>query len=968
MMTRLRRTCSVGMLGLLLNSGASWAQSTGELAGRVTDESGAVLPGVTVTATQTDTTFVRTAVTDGAGVWVMPNMPTGPYRLEVSLQGFRTYLQTGIVLQVGATPTLNASLAVGSLEETVSVVAAAPIVDVRSAGISEVVENERIVELPLQGRQVTDLIVLAGAAVQTGTATTRSMQGGVNISVAGGLSFGVAYLLDGAMHNNPQDNANLPMPFPDALQEFSVATSGLSAQNGMHSGASVNAVTKSGTNNLHGNAFEFLRDRHFNAKQAFAEIGPDGKRKDDGLRRNQYGGTLGGPVVRNKLFFFGGYQGTNTRQVPSSNISRVPTAAMLAGDFTAFTSPACNGGRQITLRAPFVNNQINPSLFSPAAINLARRLPTTTDPCGETTWGASNDSDEWQVVGRSDLQATSNHSIFGRYIGTSYFFPPAYSKSDNVLTTAVVGLDNLAQSLVIGDTLVFTSRVVNAIRVTYNRTSIHRSNAPYFEPHDLGANIYSYSPKEMTLTVTGGFSVGESGRAAFGTNAGQLSDDLTLVVGNHQLGVGGSLAYWKFDYLSNVRSGGTYNFGGALLGSGMAEFLMGRITRMEHSGPGVLVMDQWNLGMYTQDTWRATNRVTVNLGLRWEPFLGQNVLNRAVYNFSMDNFRKNVASKVYLKAPAGLEYPGDAGFPDGLSGQKKQWLNLSPRAGVAWDVHGDGRLAVRSSYSLSYDLQTSEYHAINATAPPFANRILLEDPSGLFDDPYRQVGGDPHPILTNANTDYIPYGSFGALDPDINSPRVQSWNVTVEQQIGSNWGVAASYLGSYTDRLWNEVALNPGVFLGLGPCTLQGVAYPVCTTNTNLNARRAFSLGRESGRRRENRSARLPYGHRQSELPWTETVSAATVRDRYQPERQLHHRAVLWRFHDRGVPECLAAASRIPRTTRSTADTAIRTAGISASSPSATRRRRLRTRPGAHLPRTGACQGSSTRAPAIPAT
>src|SRR5206468_4241107 len=235
---------------------------------------GAVLPGVTVTATQTNTGFSRTDVTDAAGSYVMPNHPIGPYRLEVALQGFRTYVRTGIVLQVGATPTINAVLGVGTLEETVSVEAAAPIVDVRSAGISEVVENERIVELPLQGRQVTDLIVLAGAAVQTGTATTRSMQGGVNISVAGGLSFGVAYLLDGAMHNNPQDNANLPMPFPDALQEFSVATGGLSAQNGMHSGASVNAVTKSGTNNLHGNAFEFLRDRHFNAKQAFAEIGP----------------------------------------------------------------------------------------------------------------------------------------------------------------------------------------------------------------------------------------------------------------------------------------------------------------------------------------------------------------------------------------------------------------------------------------------------------------------------------------------------------------------------------------------------------------------------------------------------------------------------------------------------------------------------------------------------------------------
>src|SRR4030095_14494682 len=212
------------------------------------------------------------------------------------------------------TPTINAVLGVGNLEETVAVEAAAPIVDVRSAGISEVVENERIVELPLQGRQVTDLIVLAGAAVENGRPNSRNFQGGVNISVAGGVSFGVSYLLDGAMHNDPQNAGGMPLPFPDALQEFSVATSGLSASNGVRSGASVNAVTKSGTNRFAGNAFEFLRDKRFNAKSPFAALGPDGRRKDERIKRSQFGGTLGGPVLRDKLFFFGGYQGTLIRQ------------------------------------------------------------------------------------------------------------------------------------------------------------------------------------------------------------------------------------------------------------------------------------------------------------------------------------------------------------------------------------------------------------------------------------------------------------------------------------------------------------------------------------------------------------------------------------------------------------------------------------------------------------------------------
>jgi len=223
-MRRFLREVSIGAVLCLLAATAARAQATAQLNGRVTDESGAVLPGVTVTATQTDTTFTRSVVTDGTGNYVITNLPTGPYRLEISLQGFRTYVQTGIVLQVGASPTINAALGVGNLEQTVSVEAAAPIVDVRSAGISEVVDRQRIVELPLQGRQVTDLIVLAGAAVETGRPNNRSFQGGVNISVAGGLQFGVAYSLDGAVHNDPQNSGGLPLPFPDALQEFRGST------------------------------------------------------------------------------------------------------------------------------------------------------------------------------------------------------------------------------------------------------------------------------------------------------------------------------------------------------------------------------------------------------------------------------------------------------------------------------------------------------------------------------------------------------------------------------------------------------------------------------------------------------------------------------------------------------------------------------------------------------------------------
>ena len=249
-MTRVFARISAAVLVLLLASSTSWAQATAQISGSVKDTSGAVLPGVDVTATQTDTGVARSTVTDGTGSFVLPNLATGPYRLEMSLSGFRTFAQTGIVLQVNASPVINAVMQVGALSETVSVEANAAMIETRSPSVSQVIENERILELPLNGRQVTDLVALGGAAVLVDRSTNQSMQGGTRFSVAGGQSFGVAYTLDGAMHNNPYDGANLPLPFPDALQEIEIESSGLSASNSMKSGGAVNAVTKSGTNRV----------------------------------------------------------------------------------------------------------------------------------------------------------------------------------------------------------------------------------------------------------------------------------------------------------------------------------------------------------------------------------------------------------------------------------------------------------------------------------------------------------------------------------------------------------------------------------------------------------------------------------------------------------------------------------------------------------------------------------------------
>ncbi len=325
------------------------------------------LPGVEVKVTQTATGATRFVITGDGGEYVLPSLPTGPYKLEVTLQGFSTYEQSGITLQVGASPVINVTLKVGAVSETIMVSANATLVEARSTSVGTVISEEQMVGLPLDGRQASQLVLLSGAAVTNSgnglIGSQRQYPSAVAISVAGGTGNSTIYLVDGAFNNDPVLNIGQPMPFPDALQEFKVESGVRPARYGIYTGATVNAITKAGTNNFHGNAFEFLRDHSVNAINHFAIA-------DDGLNRNQYGGTIGGPIKQSKMFFFGALQISRNRQRPSDSTAFVPSAAMRNGDFTAAASAECNAGRALTLPLPFVDNRVNPALFNPVALNV----------------------------------------------------------------------------------------------------------------------------------------------------------------------------------------------------------------------------------------------------------------------------------------------------------------------------------------------------------------------------------------------------------------------------------------------------------------------------------------------------------------------------------------------------------------------------------------------------------------------
>src|ERR1700736_5912437 len=287
---------SVLFLCSSVTSTVTWAQSTAQVNGTIRDSSGLAVPEAEVKVTQTATGAVRTANTGADGAYVLTNLPIGPYMLEISKNGFSKYVQSGILLQVDSNPTIDAALKVGPVTEQIHVQADAALVETHSTGVGQVVDSQRVVEMPLNGRNATELIFLAGmATTATGSGSINSVRNypTVLIAVAGGLAGGTTYLLDGANHNDAHNNLNLPLPFPDALQEFKVETSALPAQYGIHSAATVNAVTKSGTNELHGDLFEFLRNGDLNARNFFAS-------SRDALKRNQYGGTVGGPVRKDK--------------------------------------------------------------------------------------------------------------------------------------------------------------------------------------------------------------------------------------------------------------------------------------------------------------------------------------------------------------------------------------------------------------------------------------------------------------------------------------------------------------------------------------------------------------------------------------------------------------------------------------------------------------------------------------------
>ena len=850
----------------LLASVSVWAQ-TAQIGGTVKDSTGSIIPGAEIKATQTATGAFRTSTSGADGGFVIPNLPIGPYMLEVTKTGFQKYVQTGIVLEVGTAPTANVIMTLGSVNEQITVQAEALQVETRDSGIGQVVDTQRVLEMPLNGRDPHELVFLAGMANYPGQSSLQSVRNypTVVVSVAGGVPDAVAYLLDGTIYQDPYNNLSLPLPFPDALQEFKVETSGVQPQYGYHSTANVNAVTKSGTNKFHGDAFEFLRNGDLNARDFFAK-------KRDTLKRNQYGGTVGGPIKKDKLFFFGGFQRTNLRSDSAQNTAFIPTQAMVTGDFTAITSPGCNSGKQINLPASlgFNNNTISPSLLNTVALNIVKTMPVTTDPCGRVLYGLAAIQDENLGVAKIDYQINEKQSMFGRYTVAQLNVGSTFDGKDP-LSLNTFGVNDLDYSITLGHTWVPSPTWVNAFRVGGSRTNVAKIPDNYASWPSLGANISPLAGNVIAITATPEFSIGGVSASPGASHNGPLLsfyDDVSWIRGTHQVMFGGSFYRQMLNYFSGPNAIGTPMFDGSISGAGggasvLSDFMLGRPATFSQGTLYGFYSRQKYMALYIQDSWKITSRLTLNYGVRWEP--STPVFQKTVAqdeHFDQGLFNQGIKSSYYTNAPVGLVVSGDPQYSCGNYFYCPQWDKFFPRVGLAFDPVGDGKTTIRVAYGMLGDRPNMLALSQEQFSPPFGNLIAvsgsnLTNPWTTFAGlpGFSPAGQNPMALLAAANSfghqaTTIPFPTAGSY---VTAPLTQwkaqyvnQWNLSLQRQLGTGWLVSANYLGTSTIHLISGENINAPVLVPntagtpLGTCPAGVTAG--CNSTTNYNQRRPLYL------------------------------------------------------------------------------------------------------------------------------
>ena len=794
---------------LLLAVSAAGQSTTGTITGTVSDVTGAVLPGVEVTVINVGTNLTRNLITNESGNYTAPQLPLGAYRVEALLPGFQTAVRSGITLNVDERARIDLVLQVGQVTEVVEVTAEAPLIQTEDSAVGMVIDRQKIQELPLNGRNFESLTLLIPEAVTSQQGSHLGARGGVTI--AGLDEHYQSYYIDGVDNVDTIIRLFAYRPSIDAIEEFKVLSSGYAAEFGRNAGAVINVTTRSGTNEFHGALFDYHRNKALNTSTKFAK---EAGLEKEGFLRNQFGGTLGGPIVPDRMFFFFAYEGQRQRQQIIKRAT-VPTTKMRAGDLSELTSNLIDP----VTGQPFPNatipaNRINPLAkealgFWPAANSGGTSRNLTT---------AGNKTENFDNISiKIDNAFTDVHRLSARYsYAKEFIFNPYGSETSSGRNMPNFGQWNPRYRTSSGANLtsVFSPTIINEFRVGFNRfaqplTDVFNSLTTLVGEERIPLPpIMAAIPRNRDAFDTFGLSgvvenLGSGGGFWRLNNTWNLINALTINSGNHSFKLG--VDYRKMDFHNITGAPNNYSFNGDWTGNPFGDFLLGYpITTSTQTGilaAGIPPREygrerKHEFAWYIQDDWKVNPDLTINWGLRWEYYNPLTALN-GLSGWLPDDNKIHVVCRQAYEAECGkgvvdpnffvIQDDGNGPLPEGLTRPDKN--NFAPRLGLAWSPGGSNTV-IRASYGVFYDSDDRHKSFCCVKGAPFNKSFSFRASSFSELD----LAVDPFPPALARS------GSLtgGAYDPNTRDTYAQRWNLGVQHELGSSLMMDVSYVGSMT--------------------------------------------------------------------------------------------------------------------------------------------------------------------------
>jgi hypothetical protein len=789
---------------------AAFAQiTTATIVGTISDPSGAVLPGAQIVARNVDTGLTRTVLSSDVGVYRLEFLPVGNYVLEVTAVGFKKANRSGIELQVNDTVRVDIALTIGQVSETVTVSEAPPEVNTSTVEVGRTVESSEIVSLPLVDRNAYSLLDLTPGVqsnnngVATASSGTSSLILGypeqrtlINGGTDGGTG-SVNYYLDGGVNMTGLRNTGNILPNPDAIQEFRVQTNSYNAEYGRYASGVINVITKSGTNAWHGSLFEFVRNTVFNANDwgSVLDTPP--------LHRNQFGATVGGPIKRDKTFFFFSYSGL--RQTTSSflNNAIVPTALERTGDYSQSKTKPTDPATGKTFVCNGVTGVICPDRLDPVAMKIINSYIPNANVAGSIWQGyvpSPYNTDEFLL--KIDHQINAAHRLTGSYFETAG--TNTVKAGSGNLPWASQRFDWRQHDVNLSDVWVMGADKINQAWVTYTRNFGGRLNLPQTSLGDLGsAFTIQGTPSLPQITVSGFFTLTNSiGGPTAGTNFYSVRDTFSWTTGRHALKFGGEVSLNKDIQQTLLNNYGVFTFNNSVTKNALSDFMIGIPSAITQDAPVTGYTNSWYTALFVQDDFRIRPRLTLNLGLRWDiqaPPTDPQI--------RVDTYIPGRKSTVNSLAPVGQLFYGDPGVERGVVSTK--WNHVSPRVGFAWDPFGDGKTSVRAAAGIFYgSLSGNEWNTMT-NYQPFATRLTFTNTNPKTDaagvpqgaslrNPYNAfVGGNPFPYKGT----YVTGGGIMGVDLNFRWPYSYQLNFSVQRQITQDLAVTAGYVGTLSHNL-----------------------------------------------------------------------------------------------------------------------------------------------------------------------